>query len=113
MRLPRLKTGPNFSNRRADPEGARMTTPQPPVDPPDLPLTCTWCEGNLVLSVISFIDSRGRIKHISPDYGPEIECPHCHGCGNEPAQEPDPDRQRDEAKERALDEKADREGARY
>ena len=52
--------------------------------PPEPGFECTWCDGGGKVAVISFIDCRGYIKHISPDYGPEIDCPHCDGTGDEP-----------------------------
>jgi hypothetical protein len=72
---------------------AQQTFPQPPVDPPEMPL-CSWCDGTTKVWVHSIInastdepviitlDSPGRLA----DY--EIACPRCDGTGEEP--KPDP-----------------------
>lgn len=62
------------------------TFPQPPVDPPDPPMECTWCDGGLVVAVGSIISPGGEIHSMELWAGDEIEieCPHCDGTGDEP-----------------------------
>ena len=79
----------------------------PPIDPPDPPMECSWCDGQTELEVASVYDSLGNVHvlatafvpHVMQDF-PLVICPNCKGMGTEPEQEEDPDRQRDEAWDR-------------
>jgi hypothetical protein len=78
-----------------------MTQSQPPVDPPE-PQFCTVCEGDTEgVQVSQIIDANGRTMTVpSGPISTWVKCFHCNGEGFEPPQEPDPDRQRDEAIEK-------------
>ena len=74
-----------------------MTMPfsQPPLEPPDPPLECRWCEGQCTVEVHSVTDVDGKVQRIGPfsynAIAPEIACPHCDGTGSEPAPNPGDD----------------------
>jgi len=76
-----------------------MTMYRPAIDPPEPAQECTWCDGNLVLPVASVLLPSGQVTNTLDWDGMEAQCPHCQGTGEEPEAEPDPDRQRDEARE--------------
>lgn len=61
--------------------------PQPPVDPPDPPMECTWCQGFAVVAVATIVTADGTVKNTDAWHGNELEipCPHCDGTGEEPA----------------------------
>ncbi len=69
-----------------------MHFPQPPIDPPDQPLECRWCDGQCKVEVHSVIDVDGKVQRLGPfsynTVAPEIDCPHCDGTGNEPPPDP-------------------------
>ena len=71
-----------------------MTMPfsQPPLEPPDPPLECRWCEGQCTVEVHSVTDVDGKVQRIGPfsynAIAPEIACPHCDGTGAEPPLDP-------------------------
>jgi phage FluMu protein Com len=87
-----------------------MSMYEPAIDPPDEPMACTWCDGDLIVTVAAIFDCSGIVHNLTPQpwieiacprrFWIEIDCPRCRNTGSEPAQEPDPDRQRDEARER-------------
>jgi hypothetical protein len=76
-----------------------MTMPfsQPPIDPPDQPLECLWCDGQCTVEVYSVTDVGGKVQRIGPfsytTVAPEIACPRCDGTGTEPPRERDDDPQ--------------------
>jgi len=64
---------------------------EPPLEPPDPPPECQWCEGDREVAVHSVIDCGGNIHDLRADLDPnrdQIKCPRGHGSGDEP--EPDP-----------------------
>ena len=67
-------------------------SPQPPIDPPDEPAVCLWCDGQCTVEVHSVTDVDGKVRNIEPSrWGAvpaEIACPHCDGTGNEPPPDP-------------------------
>ena len=77
-----------------------MSMYEPAIDPPDEPMACTWCDGDLIVTVAAIFDCSGIVHNLTPQRWIEIDCPRCRNTGSEPAREPDPDRQRDEARER-------------
>ena len=79
-----------------------MSIYEPAIDPPDEPMACTWCDGYLIVTVAAILDCSGNCFELTGHQRDSIEiaCPRCGNSGSEPAQQPDPDRQRDEARER-------------
>ena len=50
---------------------------------------CTWCEGTREVNVAQVETAVGLKNFGFPgDTGPEIQCPHCSGSGEEPALNP-------------------------
>ena len=66
-------------------------TPQPPIEPPEVP-QCLWCDGQCTVEVDSVTDVSGKVQRLGPfsynTVAPEIDCPHCDGTGNEPPPDP-------------------------
>ena len=66
--------------------------PQPPIEPPDAPALCQWCDGQCKVEVHSVTDDDGKVQRLGPfsynTVAPEIDCPHCDGTGNEPPPDP-------------------------
>ena len=74
-----------------------MTTrfPQPPIEPPDEPPGCTWCEGQCELLIHSVLDVAGQVQSVwslpnatSIQVRTEVDCPRCDGTGAEPPPDP-------------------------
>ena len=70
-----------------------MTMPfsQPPIDPPDQPLECRWCDGQCRVTVHAVLDVSGQVQTVwsLPNAtGIEVDCPRCEGLGAEPAPDP-------------------------
>ena len=69
--------------------------PQPPIEPPDEPALCQWCDGQCKVEVHSVIDVDGKTQRVGPfrwnAVVPEIDCPHCDGTGAEPPSDPSDD----------------------
>ena len=72
-------------------------------EPPDPLMECSWCDGYQEVFVASVVDRDGKHQSLIGIVDIPVGCPHCNGTGEEPAQEPDPDRQRDEMMERDHD----------
>ena len=64
-----------------------MTTrfPQPPIEPPDEPMACTWCEGSGELLVHAVLDVSGQVQSV---WSLPNACPRCDGTGAEPPPDP-------------------------
>ena len=66
--------------------------PQPPLEPPDPPLECRWCDGGQCkVAVHSILDVAGQVQTVwsLPNAtGIEVDCPRCDGTGNEPPADP-------------------------
>ena len=66
--------------------------PQPPLEPPDEPARCLWCDGQCKVEVHSVTDVSGKVQRLGPfsynTVAPEIDCPHCDGTGNAPPPDP-------------------------
>ena len=66
-----------------------MRFPQPPIDPPDQPAECLWCDGTLIVTVAAISDCVGAPHTITGNLRDlQIECPRCDGSGNEPPADP-------------------------
>ena len=71
-----------------------MTMPrfsQPPIDPPDPPLECRWCDGQCRVTVHAVLDVAGQVQTVwsLPNAtNMEMDCPRCDGTGNEPPLDP-------------------------
>ena len=66
-----------------------MTTrfPQPPIEPPDEPPACTWCEGQCEVTVHAVLDVSGQVQLVWSQLNAtsiEVACPRCKGSGAEP-----------------------------
>jgi len=73
-----------------------MTMPfsQLPIDPPDPPLECRWCEGQTKVALHAILDIAGQVQLVwnvahFPDI--EVDCPRCSGTGSEPPGDPSDD----------------------
>ena len=65
--------------------------PQPPIDPPDQPLECQWCDGQCQVTVHAILDVCNQVQTVwsLPNAtGIEVDCPRCDGTGNEPPPDP-------------------------
>ena len=65
--------------------------PQPPIDPPDQPLECRWCDGQTKVTVHAILDVASQVQTVwsLPNAtGIEVDCPRCDGTGNEPPPDP-------------------------
>ena len=65
--------------------------PQPPIDPPDQPLECQWCDGQCQVTVHAVLDVRNQVQTVwsLPNAtNMEVDCPRCDGTGNEPPPDP-------------------------
>ena len=65
--------------------------PQPPIDPPDPPLECRWCDGQCRVSVHAVLDVVGQVQSVwsLPNATSiEVGCPRCDGTGAEPPADP-------------------------
>ena len=68
-----------------------MHFPQPPIDPPDQPLECQWCDGQIKVTVHAILDVSGQVQTVwsLPNaIGMEVDCPRCDGTGAEPGLDP-------------------------
>jgi len=71
-----------------------MTMPrfsQLPIDPPDQPLECRWCDGQCRVSVHAVLDVAGQVQLVwsaAHHYNVEMDCPRCDGTGAEPPPDP-------------------------
>ena len=70
-----------------------MTMPfsQPPIDPPDPPLECSWCDGQCQVTLHAVLDVSGQVQTVwsLPNAtNMEVDCPRCDGTGNEPPPDP-------------------------
>ena len=71
-----------------------MTMPrfsQPPIDPPDQPLECRWCDGQTKVTLHAILDVCNQVQTVwsLPNAtGIEVDCPRCDGTGAEPALDP-------------------------
>jgi hypothetical protein len=63
-----------------------MRFPQPPIEPPDEPMACTWCDGLRTVVVDSVTDVSGKVHRLHDHE--VVDCPRCEGLGNEPAPDP-------------------------
>ena len=74
-----------------------MTMPrfsQLPIDPPDQPLECQWCDGQTKVTLHAILDVAGQAQTVwsLPNAtGIEVDCPRCDGTGTEPPREWDDD----------------------
>ena len=71
-----------------------MTMPrfsQLPIDPPDQPLECRWCDGQCRVTVHNVLDVAGQVQSVwsLPNATSiEVDCPRCGGLGAEPPLDP-------------------------
>ena len=68
-----------------------MHFPQPPLEPPDPPLECRWCDGQCRVTVHAILDVGNEVQTVwsLPNAtGIEVDCPRCDGTGNEPPADP-------------------------
>ena len=65
--------------------------PQPPIEPPDEPPACTWCDGQGEVTVDAILDVCNQIHRVwsLPNATSiEVACPRCDGTGAEPPPDP-------------------------
>ena len=66
--------------------------PQPPIEPPDEPPVCTWCEGQCEVTVHAVLDVSGQVQLVwsQPKRWAStlVACPRCDGTGAEPPPDP-------------------------
>ena len=65
--------------------------PQPPIEPPDEPMACTWCDGQGEVTVHAVLDVSGQVQLVWSQLNStsiEVACPRCEGLGNEPPPDP-------------------------
>ena len=71
-----------------------MTMPrfsQPPMEPPDEPAECLWCDGQCRVTVHAVLDVAGQVQTVwsLPNAtNMEVDCPRCDGTGAEPPPDP-------------------------
>ena len=73
-----------------------MHFPQPPLEPPDEPALCLWCDGQCKVTVHAILDVAGQVQTVwslpfggtNNTSGLEVDCPRCYGTGAEPAPDP-------------------------
>ena len=70
-----------------------MTTrfPQPPIEPPDEPPLCTWCDGQGEVTVHAVLDVSGQVQLVWSQLNSTstlVDCPRCSGAGAEPPPDP-------------------------
>jgi len=70
-----------------------MTTrfPQPPIEPPDEPPVCLWCEGQGEVTLDAILDVSNyvhRVWSLPNATSIEVACPRCDGTGAEPPPDP-------------------------
>ena len=68
--------------------------PQPPIDPPDPPLECRWCEGQTKVTLHAILDVGNEVQTVwsLPNATCiEVDCPRCSGTGAEPPGDPSDD----------------------
>ena len=67
-----------------------MRFPQPPIDPPEVPV-CLWCDGQGELLVHAVLDVSGQVQLVWSQLNSTstlVDCPRCSGTGAEPAPDP-------------------------
>ena len=65
--------------------------PQPPTEPPDEPMACTWCEGQGEVTVHAVLDVSGQVQLVWSQLNSTstlVDCPRCSGTGAEPPPDP-------------------------
>ena len=65
--------------------------PQPPLEPPDEPAVCLWCDGQTKVTVHAVLDVVGQVHLVwsaAHHYNVEMDCPRCDGTGAEPPPDP-------------------------
>ena len=68
-----------------------MHFPQPPLEPPDEPALCLWCDGQCKVTVHAILDVAGQVQTVwsLPNAtNMEVDCPRCDGTGAEPPLDP-------------------------
>ena len=63
----------------------------PPIDPPDEPAECLWCDGQCQVTLHAILDVCNQVQTVwsLPNAtNMEVDCPRCDGTGAEPAPDP-------------------------